>query len=240
MGHARKILAQMDNLEKQLLLRDLDRYGYSLVQPESSNASETLSRMLRSDEGRLLEGIPVVLTNVLMNKHKLDLEDFEESLPNALQRRFRILAALTYFFLLLVPDSDYARTQLGKYLKKREPALLEQVQQKVDAGQAFNLAGGVSLDSQRLQNTYENYVVSQLIQSEENLSKKLDSQRQMTFLESLAELFTERQRLLLFKQLNKEQLSKTEREYYSRTIKPRLKALSNKDVRSLAAALLGL
>lgn len=230
----------MESLEKQLLLRDLDRFGYSLARTEGADAAQTLGRMLRSDEGRMLEGVPVVLTNVLMNKHEFNLEDFEKSLPTPLQRRFRTLAALTHFFLLLVPDSEDARQLLGKYLKKREPALLERVHQNMDTERTFNLGGGVSLDIQRLQNTYKNYLVSQFMRSEENLGKQLDNQRQTTFLEALSELFTERQRLLLFKLLNKQQLSKTEREYYSRTIKPRLRALSNSDVQSLASSLLGL
>lgn len=229
----------MERLEKELLMRDLDKYGYSLVQTGEANTEDALTRMLHSNDGRVLEGLPVVLTNVLMWEHEFKFETFEKTLPPAHQRRFRTLAAITYFFLLWVPESEEAKSRLRSYLHKREPALLENVQHELNAGGTFNMGGGVKLDAQRLQNTYKNYVVAQLVHTEENLAKKLDEQRQATFLEALSTLFTERQRDLLFKLLNKASLSKTEREYYSRTVKPRLRALRNADLQSLASTLLG-
>lgn len=229
----------MDSLEKQLLLRDLDQYGYSLAGGPTPDPRQTLERMLKSDDGRILEGVPVVLTNVLLSEPEFDLEKFEKQLPTSLQRRFRMLAALTNHFLLWLPKSEKTRFELTKYLKKREPVQLERVLQTLSAERPFNLGAGVSLDAQRLQNTYKNYVVAQFLNKEESLAKTLENERQANLMEALSELFTEKQRSLLFKMLRKDKLQKTEREYYSRTIKPRLKALSNSDLQSLASTLLG-
>ena len=70
-------------------------------------------------------------------------------------------------------------------------------------------------------------------------SKVLEEERDTALLESLSELFTDKQKDLMFKVLNKEALTKTEREYYSRVVKKRLKALRNSDLQSLAQTLVG-
>jgi hypothetical protein len=59
------------------------------------------------------------------------------------------------------------------------------------------------------------------------------------FNEAASELFTDKQREVMHKVLNHESLTKTEREYYSRVVKRRLKALRNPDLQTTAATLLG-
>ena len=84
----------MDSLEKELLLRDLDRFGYHLAQPQSTNATSVLSRMLQSNDGRVLEGVAVVLTQTLVQatdalkvwRHSLQNSDYVRADPN---REFR-------------------------------------------------------------------------------------------------------------------------------------------------------
>jgi hypothetical protein len=230
----------MDDLNKQLFFQELTNYGYPLVAPqERLNPSETLAKMLSSNDARLLEGVPVVLTNVLQNKLPFTLEEFEKSLPGGMQRRFRTLSAVTYFFLFWVPDSNNARNSLRDYLRKREPSLLQSVQSKLDAESELLVGGDVRLSPKRLETTYKNYVVQQFMAAEQSYSKQLELQRQSAFLEALSLLFTERQREVLFKVFNHKDLTKTEREYYSRTVKPRLKALRNPELQSFATTLLG-
>ncbi|MBK7749679.1 MAG: hypothetical protein IPI39_20790 [Candidatus Obscuribacter sp.] len=97
------------------------------------------------------------------------------------------------------------------------------------------------LDNNRLKNTYRNYVVHELMTNQENSVKETGRRKASSiFLHALNLLFTDRQRELIFKLLNKKELTKTEREYYSRTVKPRLKALRNTDLMSLAATLTGI
>jgi hypothetical protein len=229
----------MDTIEKELLLRDLDKYGYHLAQPASANAAQVLQRMVASDDGRVLEGVPVVLTHVLLSKEELDLEAVERSLPSALQKRFRVLVAVTYLFLFLVPESDPQRKRLQQYLKKREPALVESVTEKLRNQHKVQVGAGVVLDEERLEKTYKNYVVEQFMASQASLSKQLEDQRSVMFQEAVGELFTDKQRDLMFKVMNHQSLTKTEREYYSRVVKPRLKALRNPDLQAMAATLLG-
>ena len=56
-------------------------------------------------------------------------------------------------------------------------------------------------------------------------------------LRSLSLLFSPRQQDLIFKKLNGERLTKTEREYFSRVVKKKLKALADKDLHQLASQL---
>ena len=70
------------------------------------------------------------------------------------------------------------------------------------------------------------------------MTKKLDSERENQFQTALSILFTEKQKQILFKVLEHGTLTKTEREYYSRVVKPRVKALKNADLQLVASTLL--
>lgn len=230
----------MEPLEKELLLQDVARYGYQLVSPSSSSdPARVLHKMLTSDDGRVLEGVPVVLTNILLSNPEFDLEGVERDLPSALQKRFRLLAAVTCQFIFWVEESDLARKSLQKYLKKREPSVIESVKEKLQSHHKIPIGGGVILDEDRLEKTYRNYVVEQMKVSETNVARKLEDQRSTMLDEALTVLFTDKQKDLMIKLLNREPLTKTDREYYSRVIKPRLKALRNPDLQTMAATLLG-
>lgn len=138
-----------------------------------------------------------------------------------------------------VPDSDSQRKRLQKYLKKREPALAELVTEKLRNQHKVQVGAGVVHDEGRLEKTYRSYVVEQFMANQASLSKKLEDQRSLMFQQAVGELFTDKQRDLMFKVMNHQSLTKTEREYSSRVVKPRLKALRNPDLQTMAATLLG-
>jgi hypothetical protein len=229
----------MEPLEKQLLMREAEQYGYHLVAASNTPASTVLKQMVSSDDGRVLEGVPVVLTNMLMTQQPLVLQVVEAELPHELQRRFRMLVAVTYLFLFWVPDSEPVRKQLHQYLKEREPSLVEVVKEKVQARSQLNIGAGAHLDVERLENTYKSYVVQQFMETQSSLTKKVEENRESALQHALGELFTEKQRMLMVKMMKREPLTKTEREYYSRVVKPRMKALRNQDLQTLVSTLLG-
>ncbi len=229
----------MDSLEKQLLLRDIEKYGYFLVQSENTPPQMVLTQMVSAADARVLEGVPVVLTNMMMKNQKLSLVQVESELPKGLQLRFRMLVAVTYLFLFWVPESEAVRKVLHKYLKEREPSLLESVKEKLQNRTELTIGGGARLDVERLENTYKSYVVSQFMETQTSLAKKLEDSREAALQHALAELFTEKQRSLMLKMVQHEPLTKTDKEYYSRVVKPRLKALRNQELQSLATTLLG-
>lgn len=230
----------MESLERELLLKDAGQYGYNLAQVSARHPAEVLRKMLVSEEGRILEGIPVVLAHIVMNNEEvLDLFELEESLPSNLRKRFRICVAVTYWFLVWVPDSKSAQSTLKKYLTKRDASTLESVDEKLRSRQRIPIGEGATYDPERLENTFKNYVVEQFAEKQNSLSRKLDLKRTAVFDDAVSELFTEKQRVVIMKVLFHEALTKTEKEYYSRVIKPRLKAIRNPDVQSIASTLLG-
>ncbi|MBK9202970.1 MAG: hypothetical protein IPL73_11140 [Candidatus Obscuribacter sp.] len=179
----------MDTVDNELLYRDLERYGYNLVRPMQSDPAAAVARVLNSNDGRVLEGVPVMLSNMLMQGESLDLMHCEHP-PRGLQT-IQDTGSLTYYFLLWVPQSESNRKLLLKYLRKSEPGLLEQVQTKLSERGTFQVGNGVTSDSTRLENTYRNYVVHELMTNQENLSKRLDDERQAAFLHALNLLFTD-------------------------------------------------
>lgn len=229
----------MENLERQLLLRDLGELGYPLVEQSHAQVEETLLKAIQSSEIRFLEGVPVVISNLLSRGTSLDFFKLEKTLPGRLQRRFRIFCAITYLFLFWLPDSQTLRLELFEYLKEREPSLMDQIQFKLSQFQPIPIGDKIVLDSERLQKIYKNYVIAQISDQDKNMNEKLEKQRTDAFFDALHHLFTERQSSLLMKILNKEVMSKTEKEYFSRTIKPRLKAVTNPDLQAFASSILG-
>lgn len=229
----------MDSIERELLLRDVELYGYHLAQTAGTSPALVLKRMLESSDGRILEGVPVVLTHILDSVKGFQPDSVESLLPSALQKRFRILTAVTYLFLLWAPEGESARKVLYDYLASREPALIENVASKLRNQHKIQVGANIVLDEERLEKTYKNYVVEQLMERKDSLTKKLEEQRTVVFNEATSELFTAKQRELMLKVLSQQSLSKTEREYYSRVVKPRLKALRNPDLQTMAATLLG-
>ncbi|MFA7337264.1 MAG: hypothetical protein WC028_10800 [Candidatus Obscuribacterales bacterium] len=228
----------MESINRELLLHDLERFGYPLVHKNETEPAEIISAMLQSKEGRVLEGVPVVLTHMLLKKSLPALEQVEDSLQNSMQRRFRMLAAITCMFLFWVPDSQAEQKMLRDYLKKREPGLLENIKARMESQESMNIGAGLSVDPERLENTFKNYVVSQFMNTQVSMTKKLDSEREKQFQAALSILFTEKQKQILFKVLEHSTLTKTEREYYSRVVKPRVKALKNADLQLIASSLL--
>ena len=229
----------MDSLEKQLMLRDAEKYGYQLVSFDSADPVTLLRRMVESNDGRVLEGIPVVLTNMLMQQVEVDFQEIERQLQTALQRRFRMFVCITYLFFFWVPEGESARKHLYEYLKSREPSLIEKVKEQLQARGSLIVGAGVRLDVERLEKTYRNYVVDQFMQTKASLTKRVEESREQALNHALSELFTEKQRAIIMKTMARETLTKTEREYYSRVVRPRLKALRNPDLQVLVAALLG-
>ena len=227
----------MDTVDKQLLLKDLSDFGYQLLTPKGS-AVDVLLRQVSSDEGRLLEGVPVVLTNVLEGEDEFNLVLVETKLPHQYQKRFRMLAAVTVLLNNLVPDNEKVSESLTNYLEKRDPGTLDNVRKKLLHTKQLNVGNGVVLDAGRLQKTFRNYLSHKFKREQELTAHQVEQRKQAAFLKALNELFTAKQVDLLHKMLSKEPMTKTEKEYYSRTVKPRLKALANERLQSLAVALL--
>ncbi len=221
------------------LLDDLAQYGYPLLSPAAApGPEEVLLRLAKQDDARLLEGFPVVLARGLAEKNPLDWENARWNPARDLSKKMRLrvsaLLALSRLLFRLFGFDSVLTERASKLLSKLDPdkELLENVRK------AFESSGDVPLDRlklspERFKNAFRQYVV------ERPREAASDNRKQELMLElQLSELFTSRQKTLLKKRLEGKAFTKTEREYYYRVLKKRLKALASDEVHLLARRIL--
>jgi len=100
----------------------------------------------------------------------------------------------------------------------------------------FQLSSGMCISIQALQNTL-NYFTKDHLQFPANQRKAIRA-RTGDFDSYLSRLFSPKQKELVFKKRDGKSFTKTEREYYSRTVRKKLEAIADDEVRGLAKKLL--
>jgi len=225
-------------LSKSELLDSLAKYGYSLVRPMATEDPEALLRSLvEQDDARLMEGFPVVLANA-MKKKVLKWESGEQKLKGRLsgkvREKFVCLLALSYHLFKLFGLETGFQNRVKTLLNQLDQTgnVLKDVEEDFMNSKPVR-ADGVVFSTDRLKNTFRNYVLHP-VDDREVERKKHELQLELL----LSELFTLKQKSLIKKKLAGTSLSKTEREYFSRVVKKRLKALANVELQRLAAQLL--
>ena len=218
---------------KDELLSQLAQYGYELMQPRSVEPGEkVLESLLRQDDSRLLEGFPVVLAHLLREKEALSWEDKNwhphDELSKKTEYRLAFMLVLSYLqFLLFQMDDEASRT--FKLVHKFEDGkrLLNQLRERV--GLEKVQMDKVELSNERLKRNFVNYVVHA------NKHEDVEKKRHVLELELLlSELFTSRQKELVNMRLQNKPMTKTEKEYFYRVVKKRLKALANEELHHFA------
>lgn len=221
------------------LLEGLAHYGYPLHEPVPTyEGEELLLKLLRQTDSRLLEGFPVVLLNLLETKKSLEWEsphwDPKRKLTIRERERFSALLSLSYllFELFGLERTILRRTErILSHLpggKKEIDVLRAMFQNSAE----LPLGSGATVSGERLKNTFRNYVL--LGTKSEEIKKK----RQELELELLlSEFFTPRQKELLVKRQAGETFTKTEREYFSRVIRKRLRALASQELHQFVRSL---
>jgi len=224
-------------MKREDLVFNLGRLGYSLVTPDVQEVGEDqvvelLAELVYSKDLRLVEGFPVVLANCAQRGMNLDFEALlAKHKPRSKKRQ-------DLEKLLLVSSELLTRQGLEK------PNGLEKVSTSLKAkygdllaADLLTLGRKVSLSTERLRNALRRYSTN-LETSRSRRKKEKDKQRRSFQLSYyLSTLFSPKQKELVLKKLNGEPLNKTEQEYFSRTVKKKLEALANPEVKKVAAAL---
>jgi len=87
-----------------------------------------------------------------------------------------------------------------------------------------------NLSSIRLVNTFRNYFAVRAVEA-----KKLrDHHEELSLEYALSQIFSPKQKELFLKKLKGENMTKTEKEYFSRTVKKKILALSNPELHRLS------
>ncbi|HOW59371.1 MAG TPA: hypothetical protein PLO78_06585 [Candidatus Omnitrophota bacterium] len=229
----------MKKMTQQDLLDSLSGYGYPLVSRRfAGDPTEVLENLLRQSDPRLLEGFPVVLVNAMKEKETLSWErsreDLRRKLPAALGEKLRMLLEMTghlvRLFGLEQKYSDRTEKLLHRSGAGKQTA---EVLERAFARSETVSAGGTELSTQRLKENFKNYVVQ-----EPDTRAVCKKKQEMEYELLLSEIFTARQKEVLKKRLAGKAMTKTEKEYFYRVVKKRLKALAHEDLHQMAKALL--
>ena len=228
----------MKTMDKERLLENLASYGYALFRPVSTKEPEAvLENLLKQDDTRLLEGFPIVFGNMLREKESLQWENPKwyprGHLPRKSEQRLTGLLALSYLlFKLFGMDKSYeSRTMKLLFKCTTGKPVLTQLEGPFMKSEPVPF-DDLELSTERLKNNFRNYVVHA---PESDEAQKKNHALELELL--LSELFTPRQKELLRKQSEGKSLTKTEREYYYRVVKKRLKALASDELHQLARRL---
>ena len=226
-----------------LALREL---GVPLMLPSKRfRLSELLQTLRQTGDTRLLETLPVVL--VVLGRESpegsaaagtYDTEGMARLFAGPEGSHY---ARWLVFALEVVKATPAFRTPAATLEAAVDPGL--PAKQKRDARQAFHskerelAVFGTWLSAERMQTALLDYGALQREAERGSLQSRLSLRAQYDLDRALAELFTARQRELLHKRLDGKPFTRSEKVYFYRTVRKRLKALANPDLHRLAAEL---
>lgn len=212
------------------LLKKVRMLGVPLMElKETVDANATLAEVAKSREERYWEIFPVLLANSA-NRGWFDYRKSKQLLRGDQRSIFNKLVLLS-LVLYRVLDLEFPWTDelVWKYLPFSHDEYEEQVKRFVDRD-TFVIAGKeISPDS--IANIFRNYFYRIGSQSLKDL---LSRKEELGLEHALSQIFSPKQKELFLKKLRGERFSKSEREYFSRTVKKKVQALANEQLHHLA------
>jgi len=216
------------------LLKEVSQLGYDLLERQVYvDVNKTLYDVIRSKEIRLLEGFPVLLANAMQNP-RFDYERLKNKFKSKQDRSIFLnfiglsLALYKYNNLKLL-----GATNLHKKLTKDEKKNFNKYLLYLKENSSFQIME-YRLSAERIKNIFSNYFKK----DETKIKEKIIRREELSLEYALSQIFSPKQKNLFFKKLRGEKMNKTEKEYYSRTVKKKVMALSNAELHRLAQKLL--
>jgi len=220
-------------MDDQKLLNSLSKLGFPMFEPsEDLDVNETLAEVVKGNDTRLWEGFPVLLSNAA-DSYQFNSAQVEEQLPTKdlkeQYHRLLLLAAAVYSYYHL---SFSWMTKLKKDFSKKDQDLVKAWRNALVHNQAPSWAE--DFDAERVKGLFELYFEKK---AEKNKRRKVKYE-EFSLEFALSQVFSPKQKDLFKKKLEGDPLTKTEQEYYSRTVKKKVVALANSELHSLARKLL--
>ena len=216
------------HLRNKQLSEKLARLGYPLLEAqESFDVNKVLADVVRSRNVRFLEGFPVMLVNAAQDK-EFDYHKLEAILRNKEDKD--LLKDLVLLSLALLKDNDL---YFPWPLKNTEKRRMGEFRDSLRHGK-YARVGSYELNLERLKQAFRNYYVHQT----HELKSLNDKYEEMSLEFALSQVFSPKQKDLFLKKLKGGVLTKTEKEYFSRTVKKKTAALANTELHHLAQKVL--
>ena len=217
------------------LAERMEMLGFPMLRADAGHAAnETLADMTKEEDVRLWEGFPVALATAA----EKGWFDYREALRHlsapAEKLRFNALLALALAVWNVEQLKLPAVEELRKRLEPEEEYFRQKLYEALLNNRDFTFLGR-TMSSDRVKNVFERYhSQTQRDALEGNLDAFLSMKEQHDLTFALSQIFSPRQKELVLKKMRGEKLTKTEREYYSRTVKKKLAALANPALHRLA------
>lgn len=218
-------------MKKEELFNKLELLGLPLFKVASlPDVHDVLAEVVKNNDVRLWEAFPLLLANSF-KKGLVRLNELENHMKKTSDRaRLRSLVTMScvlYKYLKLKFEWVSNLKKSSLYNQSLFNEFFERFRTRQD------LVGNLKkVSSERVVHTFKTYF---------GATKDVDTyvQRREDFaLEyALSQLFSKKQKELFMKRLKHEKLTKTEREYYSRTVKKKVSALANETLHKLALQL---
>ena len=221
-------------MNKEELLDNLGRLGFPIMSLKKDvDIKKILIGVVKSKDLRLWEGFPIILANIF-KEQTIDLEQLKHEMPINDQEDFWQLVLLSmaiYQYLKLSFSwSNRLKKSLNDYDLKQFMHFNRGLKDKGDIH-----ISNKRLSSERLINAFDNYWEHEPSKAKQFLNKY----EELSLEYALSQLFSPQQKDLINKKLRGDLLTKTEREYYSRTVKKKVSAIANLELQRLARKLMG-
>lgn len=219
---------------KKELVNKVSRLGLPLMEVrEDFDVNQVLAEVVKSEELRLGEGFPVLLANAAKD-FLFDYGKVLEYLSNKREREnLKNLVLMSLALFKLYHLSFFWAEELKKRFSKEELKKVNELRNRLAHNQEL-LLGEYKFDPFRLKQIFNNY-----FEKEVEKTRQLKARHGELSLEfALSQLFSPKQKELFKKKLEGMPLNKTEKEYYSRTVRKKLSALANPELHRLAQKLM--
>lgn len=217
----------------QKLLDNLNRLGFQLMETSADvDANKTLAEVVQSKDTRLWEGFPVLLANAARD-YNFDYNQVQQFLTKKEQQDFRTLLLLSLALFQHYHLSFAWSNRLKKTFSNQDLARLKKLRKSLSQDNRVSV-GNRRFDPSRLKQAFNNYFE----QDAEKTRRLKEKHEELSLEYALSQLFSPKQKELFQKKLKGEVLNKTEKEYYSRTVRKKVSALANPELHRLAQKLM--
>ena len=221
-------------MKDENLLREVGKLGFSLFEKqETQDVNKILYDVIVSKEIRLLEGFPVMLINAMESgsfDYKKLVSKFKNIKDKLIFVNFVELSLAVYKYHQL--EFEWKNTLL-RTLSEDEKKDLNTFLESLKKNKTFYISN-YQFSPERIKKIFLNYSKKEEINTRE-VAKK---QEELSLEYALSQIFPPKQKNIFKKKLRGTEMTKTEKEYFSRVIKKKIIALSNSELHDMATKIL--
>jgi hypothetical protein len=221
-------------MNNDTLMHNLAKLGLPMFEPSADiDVDSTLAEVVKSDDMRLWELFPVLLARAFED-YRFTPEKVSDMLSSPDQK-----SQLHHLYLLSTTLYSWYHMNLNwsarlkKLLPEEEKALLKTWRNCL-AHDLPIVWQDREFSSERLKKSFQLYVE----QSAEKTRRRKERYEEFSLAYALSKVFSPKQADLFKRRLEGLPMTKTEQEYYSRSVKKKVVALANSELHSMARKLL--